>query len=113
MQLVSEQTWDEVDVMRLLEPLTTDVIVRLGGSEHTGSIRVEWIIAGCWKSRHDTIIEHDDSRRTDMLQAYVVLLLRGTTDCGQNERNHRKWWSVWVEPQVDSGSHTASGDPGV
>jgi hypothetical protein len=33
--------------MRLLEPLTVDVIVRLGGSENSGSFRVEWIIAGC------------------------------------------------------------------
>jgi hypothetical protein len=49
-RLVSEQTWDEVDVTRLLEPLTTKIVVRLGDSENCGSFRVEWIIACCWKS---------------------------------------------------------------
>jgi hypothetical protein len=44
---VSEQACDEVDVMRLLEPLTVEVIGRLGDSENTGGFRVEWIIASC------------------------------------------------------------------
>ena len=84
-QLVSEQTWDEVDVMRLLElePLTVEVIVRLGGSENCGSVRVEWIIIGCWISRHDTIVEHDGSRRTDVPWAYIVR--------GQNYRLRIEW----------------------
>jgi hypothetical protein len=33
--------------MRLLEPLTVEIIVRLGDSENTGGFRIEWIIAGC------------------------------------------------------------------
>jgi hypothetical protein len=71
-QLVSEQACDEVDVMRLLEPLTVEIIVRLGDSENPGGFRIEWIIAGCWMSRHDTIVEHDGSRRTDVTWAYIV-----------------------------------------
>jgi len=67
--------------MRLLELLTVDVIVHLGGSENCGSFRVEWDVASCRRSQHGTIVEHDGSRRTDVPQAYVVLLLR--------DRNYR------------------------
>jgi hypothetical protein len=86
-RLVSEQTWDEIDVVRLLEPLTLNVIVRLVDSKNTRSVRVEWIIAGCWRSRHDTIVEQDSSRRTDVPQAYVVLVLLG----GRNYRLRIEW----------------------
>jgi hypothetical protein len=86
MQLVSEQTWDEVGVMRVLESPTADIIIHLPGSENCGSFRIEWLIAGCWRSRHDTMVEHGDSRRTDMLRAYVVLLL-----WGRNYRLRIEW----------------------
>jgi hypothetical protein len=57
--------------MGLLELLTSEVIVYLGVPENCGSFRVEWIIASYW-NRHDTIMEHDDSRRTDVPWAYIV-----------------------------------------
>ena len=104
MRLVSKQTWDEVDVMRLLGPLTIEVIDRLDGSENCGSFRVEWMIAGCWKSRHYTIVEHDGSKRTDKPQAYVVLFLRG--------RNYRLRIEWTKSPEVMI-SRIASGDPRV
>ena len=77
--------------MRLVEPLTLDIIVRLGVFENSGSFRVEWNIAGCWRSRHDTIVEHDGSRRTDVPQAYVVLLLQR-----RNYRLRIEWTTVMI-----------------
>ena len=89
--------------MILLELFTIQVVICPVISENCGSFRVEWIIAGCWISRHDTIVEHNSSRRTDVPQAYVVLLLRG-----RNYRLRIEWtkspevmislahWLVWI-----------------
>jgi hypothetical protein len=57
--------------MRSFEPLTPEIIARLGGSENIGSIRVEWlIVAGCG---HGAIVEHSDSRRAAGLCSIVVV----------------------------------------